>query len=269
MPLETLQPATSQVESIYRLFSELSGSGLVPFHGENGLGGRLIWAGEIGRAGDGMPGRRLLFAANIAGAASLAATGDTIAQREAIRDGAVDFFVTSLEEALRILKNEVRKKQAVSVGVALEPHTLVEQLLARGVLPDLLPPAEWDEAATGLAGEQADAFVGHGAARIPEGGAGLQRYITWATDREAARWLPKLSLCAQTAIPAADAGRQRWLRLAPRYLGRMAQRQHGVGMSEVEAALFHAQAKQLLYQACGSCCQPTTILVNGEPITVS
>jgi len=269
MLLETLQPVPSQVESIYRLFSDLSENGGTPFHAENGLGGRLIWAGEIGRAAEDTPGRRLLFAANIAGAASLAASADTLAQREAIRDGAVDFFVTSLEEALRILKNEVRKKQAVSVGVALEPHKLVEQMLARGVLPDLLPPVSWDAAATGLTDAEADAFLAQGAMRIPHGEAGLQSYITWATDREAARWLPKLSLCAQTAIPAVAAGRQRWLRLAPRYLGRMAQRQHGVGMSEVEAALFQAQAKELLFQACGSCTQPTTILVNGEPITVS
>lgn len=52
----------------------------------------------------------MVRAANIAGAASLSATTDAIAQRNSIRDRVVDFLVTSLDEARRILKNEIRKR---------------------------------------------------------------------------------------------------------------------------------------------------------------
>jgi hypothetical protein len=269
MTADFIQPATSPVEPFYRLYADLVRTAGARFSAEHGLGGLLVYSGEIGRAPDPcsaqLPGRQLLFAANIAGAASIAASADTLAQREAIRDGAVDFFVTSLEEALRILKNEIRKRQAVSVGVAITPEKLVEAMAHRGVLPDLrlpalLLPANSPDTAIFLRQRTRAIELSP-----PHGG----DYVTWSTDRESARWLPKLSLCAQTAIPANDAPRQRWLRLAPRYLGRMAHRQHGVALSPLESELFTAQAKQLLYQACGTCTQPTTISINGEQVTVS
>ena len=75
-----------------------------------GLGGKLLYAGQL----DG-EARALLVAANIAGAASLVATADVTAAKRAMRDGVVDFLVTSLDEALRILKNELRQRQAVAV----------------------------------------------------------------------------------------------------------------------------------------------------------
>jgi urocanate hydratase len=104
-----------------------------PLDPNSGLGGKLLYAGEIDPES-----RNLLYAANIAGAASLAASPDPAALRQAMRDGVIDFFVNSLEEALRILKNEIRKRQTVSVGVAADPTRLVDQMLDRGVLPDLL-----------------------------------------------------------------------------------------------------------------------------------
>ena len=66
-------------------------------------------------------GRALVVAANIAGAATLAATADRAAQKQALRDGVADFLVTSLDEALRILKNQLRKRETVAVCVALRP----------------------------------------------------------------------------------------------------------------------------------------------------
>ena len=101
---------------------------------DESLGGKLLFAGELNRQG-----RALLVAGNIAGAASLAATADASAQKQAIRDGAADFLVTNLDEALRILKNEIRKRQPVSVAVSIAPEAIVREMLDRGVLPDLLP----------------------------------------------------------------------------------------------------------------------------------
>ena len=47
-------------------------------------------------------------------------------------------MVTSLDEGLRILKNEIRKRETVAVCVALSPDTLQREMQERGVLPDLL-----------------------------------------------------------------------------------------------------------------------------------
>ncbi len=99
------------------------------------LGGKLFYAGEL----DG-EGRALMVAANIAGAASLGATADAQARKQALRDGVADFLVTSLDEALRILKNEIRKRQTVAVCVAGAPQAVEQEMLERGVLPDLLRP---------------------------------------------------------------------------------------------------------------------------------
>ena len=95
---------------------------------EPGLGGRLLWAGEL----DGS-GRAIVVAGNISGVATLAATADSNAQKQAIRDGIVDFLVTSLDEALRILKNEIRKRQTVAVCVGSAPDLIQREMLERGV----------------------------------------------------------------------------------------------------------------------------------------
>ena len=102
-------------------------------HPETALGGTLFYAGEP----DG-EGRALLVAASIAGAASLAATGDRAAQKQALRDGVADFLVNSLDESLRILKNQLRKRETVAVCVALAPVEVEREIEQRGVVPDLL-----------------------------------------------------------------------------------------------------------------------------------
>jgi hypothetical protein len=68
-----------------------------------------------------------------------------------------DFLVTSLDEALRILKNEIRKREAVAVCVAAAPRPWRCEMLERGVLPDLLRPADESSAHSPfVAGSTAD-----------------------------------------------------------------------------------------------------------------
>ncbi|MEI9968109.1 MAG: hypothetical protein WDM87_05595 [Terracidiphilus sp.] len=57
-------------------------------HSETGLGGKLLYAAPLDEEG-----RALLVAANIAGAATLAASADRDAQKQALRDGVADFVV--------------------------------------------------------------------------------------------------------------------------------------------------------------------------------
>jgi hypothetical protein len=219
----------SSAAPIYRLYTALTQSS--PFDPNSGLGGKLLYAGEITPVT-----RNLLQAANIAGAASLAASADPATLREAMRNGVIDFLVNSLEEALRILKNEIRKHQTVSVGVVLEPNSLVSQMLDRGVLPDLIPQAS-----------NLTQFLTQGSKQIAEAVIPPESYcITWQVDRDFAHWLPRLDECAKAVLPLEDHPRHRWLRLAPRYLGRPAQRQHSIAFTEDEFAKFQTLVKEKL-----------------------
>jgi hypothetical protein len=221
-------PPPAPAEPIYRLYAALANT--LPLDPNSGLGGKLLYAGAIDA-----DSRNLLYAANIAGAASLAASPDPAALRQAMRDGVIDFFVNSLEEALRILKNEIRKRQPVSVGVAADPTQLVDQMLDRGVLPDLLSRGNCPNQT------HRGRFLSQGSKEIAEAAfpPGSQ-FVTWQVDRDFARWLPRLDECAKAALPPEDRLRHRWLRLAPRYLGRLAQRERGVALNEEEFAKFQS-----------------------------
>lgn len=182
---------------------------------EPGLGGSLLYAGELDAAGS-----ALVTAGNIAGAASLAALDDGARQRQAMRDGVVDFVVTTLGEALRILKNSIRKREAAAVCVAQAACAVEREMADLGVLPDLLPPGDAALPARRLFLEQGARQAQ--AASVSEG----QTVLTWSVAEEPARWLARLDEMARACVEvSSDSGRWaalRWLRLSPRYLGRMA-----------------------------------------------
>jgi hypothetical protein len=182
------------------------------------LGGKLLFAGEFNSQS-----RAAVVAASIAGAASLAVSRDSATQREAIHDGIIDFSVNSLDEALRILKNEIRKRQPVAVCLALPAGASIadfeQELHERGVVPDLAGP---DLTETGL----------------PEPRGAL---LQWSVASAEHLWLPRLeALAAATLEPGETAARQ-WLRLAPRYLGRLAQGVRLLRCREESAARFLAE----------------------------
>jgi hypothetical protein len=85
-------------------------------------------------------------------------------------------------------------------------------------------------------------------------------------DREFARWLPRLDACAQGLLPDEDSVRQRWLRLAPRYLGRLAQRQHGVVLSATEALQLSNEARRLLAEHSKDEGGVPVMQIDGKPV---
>jgi len=183
---------------------------------EPGLGGTLLYAGEL----EG-PGSALVVAGNIAGAASLAASADLARQRQAVRDGVIDFLVTTLDEALRIFKNEIRKRNSVAVCVTQSPEAVEREMVELGVLPDLLPPGVLDAPAYKV-------FLDQGARQVnPFSAGGSHTVLTWRVNSEPASWLPKLDAIADDCLGSSRAAEawsaRRWLRLSPRYLGRLAQ----------------------------------------------
>jgi urocanate hydratase len=58
--------------------------------------------------------------------------------KKRLKTGYCDFMVNNLDEALRILKNALRKKEAISVGLIGNCADVVPELAERGVLPDIL-----------------------------------------------------------------------------------------------------------------------------------
>jgi len=119
-------------------------------------------------------------------------------------------------------------------------------MLDRGVLPDLLPPQIWTENAAGMSVAQASIFLSQGARHIADPGQIHGKFVTWSAAKDFTQWLPLLDACAQAALPANDNLRQRWLRLAPRYVGRMAQRTHGVLLTSEEESRFMGAANEAI-----------------------
>ncbi len=112
-------------------FETFAAAGEKHFH--SGLEGKLIVSGGMGGMGGAQP-----LAATMAGAAFLGVEVDPERIKKRLKSGYCDFMVNSLDEALRILKNAVRKKEAVSVGLVGNCADVIPELAARGVLPDIL-----------------------------------------------------------------------------------------------------------------------------------
>src|SRR5579884_1007353 len=97
------------------------------------LAGKLVVSGGMGGMGGAQP-----LAATMAGAAFLGVEVDPERIKKRLKTGYCDFMVNTLDEALRILKNAVRKKEAVSVGLIGNCADVIPELAERGVVPDIL-----------------------------------------------------------------------------------------------------------------------------------
>jgi urocanate hydratase len=97
------------------------------------LAGKLIVSGGMGGMGGAQP-----LAATMAGAAFLGIDVDPERIKKRLKTGYCDFMVTTLDEALRILKNAIRKKENISVGLVGNCADVVPELAERGVVPDIL-----------------------------------------------------------------------------------------------------------------------------------
>lgn len=205
-----------EIAASYDFFAALAAD----FGGGEGLGGSLVYAGKLDDEG-----AALLRAANIAGAASLAVSDSATELKQALRGGVVDYLVSTLDEALRILKNEIRKRLAVSVAIQAAPGEIGQQMLERGVQPDLLAAraasveplcarAAFLERGARLVEAQPVVSGWPGSAERLEGAA----FRIWSIP---AHWKPqRAQLDAQLAelLPEEDFAARRWLLRSPRYL---------------------------------------------------
>jgi len=187
-------------------------------------GGALVFYGALDRCG-----MATAVAANIAGAASLGVDAHADRAKLALRQGICDFMVNSLDEALRILKNELRKKQPVAVALVGDPARVVAEMLERGVQPDLI-------ACNRL---QSQTFLERGAMSLSAAVVTQDSFVvTWSVSRDAAAWLPRVDDLAIEALGNDADARVKWLRLAPRYLQKSLSREHYARMRAEELERF-------------------------------
>ncbi len=102
-------------------------------HFGGSLEGKLVVSGGMGGMGGAQP-----LAATMNGGAFLGMDVDPERIKRRLKTGYCDVMVTNLDEALRILKNAVRKREATSVGLVGNCADLIPEMAKRGVVPDLL-----------------------------------------------------------------------------------------------------------------------------------
>lgn len=202
----------------------------------DGLGGKLVVAAAFEQTES-----ELALGATLAGAAFLGVEPDPDAIKRAMRAECCDFMVNNLDEALRILKNELRKRKPVSIGLLGQPADVFREILERGVLPDVLASAGIPDASEDVAGRQVDAAfqtlretgsIGidfAGGHRSEAGVVEAEEIVgAWSdangmsaavTDGNAER-LKAADLLALNELPGDDRMRRRWLELAPKYFRR-------------------------------------------------
>ncbi len=97
------------------------------------LAGKLVVTGGMGGMGGAQP-----LAATMNGAAFLCVEVDGERIKRRLKTGYCDIMVSTLDEALRILRNAVHEKTAVSVGLVGNCAEVLPEMVRRGVVPDLL-----------------------------------------------------------------------------------------------------------------------------------
>jgi hypothetical protein len=197
---------------------------------------RQDWGGALIIAcGLNPQGAALALASNIAGAVSLNIEDDPAALKEALRTGSCDFIVNTLDEALRAMKNEVRKHRPLSVGLQGNPAHILEELLERGVSPQLFTdltdnPAHYKAAhsfqSSGALIVRFDCNPGFEADGAIDADALIDTFVhprhwhlrSFVLNAPAA--LRAFDAQALSLIPEDDSFRRRWLQSAPRILQR-------------------------------------------------
>jgi len=97
-----------------------------------GWGGQLVFTAGEGSSSTGLPA-----AVSIAGGCTLVLDPDAAAVKSVFRKGGVDFVVNTLDEAVRVLKNEIRQHKPLSVALIAPLQASLDEMAERGLWPDL------------------------------------------------------------------------------------------------------------------------------------
>jgi urocanate hydratase len=116
------------LQGTYETFAELARQ-----HFGGDLYGRFLLTGGMGGMGGAQP-----LAATFAGAASITVEIDPKRIEKRIHDGYCDKLVDNLDEALRIIDENVAAKKAISLGLVGNTAEILPELLKRGRIPDVV-----------------------------------------------------------------------------------------------------------------------------------
>ncbi len=208
------------------------------------------WHGKvIASVGMHAEGAALALASHFAGAACLIVEARPPRLKAALRSGCCDFMVNNLDEALRVMKNEVRKRRPISVGLLGNAATVLPEMVERGVLPEMLvefaesrAEAAWntpimDEAVRAL--KQMGACVADFNGEVADLLEAFLRERGWtmATRTAAdAEEMQKIDAKALALLPQEDAMRRQWMEAALKYFRRELPLRRVLWMTAEEAA---------------------------------
>jgi urocanate hydratase len=214
-----------------------------------------LWEGSVILSlGLDTAGSALAIAGNIAGAVTLAIDKNPARLREIVRSGACDFVVNTLDEAIRAMKNEVRKRAPLSVALAVDPAHAISEIVERGLAPQLFTnfTSNADERFISSAGSH---FASLGAALVdfeapasspsPQGFTNAADLVTPLLDRHgwvlntftfvSAAELRVFDTRAIGILPSDETIRRRWLEAAPRILRRQHPPQRSLWLTKEES----------------------------------
>ena len=183
---------------------------------------RESWTGQLVFAcGTGVIATGLPAAVSIVGGTSLVLDPDMVAVKSVFRQGGVDFVVNTLDEALRVLKNEIRKHRPLSVALEGPVQPAIDEMRERGVLPDLqVSVGDTAESDVELGGEQL-LLAGEGSVVVSS-----ERLEDWLAERgwyelvlqrESMAEMRELDARLQSLLPEADALRRTWVQRIGHY----------------------------------------------------
>ncbi|WP_103931875.1 hypothetical protein [Bryocella elongata] len=210
---------------------------------------REDWAGAlVFSCGAEAPRSGLAPAASIAGATSLLVAEDGHEIKKTLRRGEIDFVVNTLDEAIRTLKNEVRKKRPLSVALIGDVDATLAEMIERGIKPDVFLAGDAYPAA-------AQALIDSGVPRLNV----VQSSAEPSAPAETAHGeqLHELFIATKTPtklreaderilrmLPKDETARRRWIERASHYL-RSASEGRWVNLTGGEAFLLESEGLKL------------------------
>jgi hypothetical protein len=227
-----------ELARVHDRYLSIAGVAREQFH--DTLGGKLllrsVWNAD---------GIAAVIAASVAGAASLCVDADADGLRQGLRSGFIDFVVGNLDEALRILKNELRRGLPVSVGLAVNAEDCIAAMIDRGLQPDLL---------SAVPQLFASSFLERGAMTLLEVNPadGSASILHWTIADDPARSMPRMARIASDCLEPAridTPSRRRWLERSPRYLGRTFGPRQCLRVTEAEITAFLSRVRSELPSA--------------------
>ena len=221
--------------AVYRRYVQLQAirAERFPDAAADGLAGLLLTC-----VGFGLEGAELALATTISGGTFLGIDPSTEHLKAAVHNGSCDFMVNTLDESLRVLKNELRKKKALSVGLLGEGAAILPAMVERGVQPDLVADSGASEREPARIYQPALlTFVERGAVQVDtqvakySHTAGFVEVLWTAASLADLRRMDDLAL---RELPADDSIRRRWLQHAPGCFHRQRPLQRVLGMHSEE-----------------------------------